>query len=66
MPKLEVGLTGKVIAATKVKINDVMKVVITLEGGLNLEVSNITDPTIFNKLSELATIDKRLYIKVGA
>lgn len=68
MPKIEASLTGKVVGETKVKLPDVpngMKVVITLDSGVHLEVSSISDVTLFNKLSELAKLEKRVYLTIG-
>lgn len=57
-------LSGTIIAVTKVKTAEGMKVSVTLEGGVYLEVSNIHNKELFKELSVFAELEKNLKLTV--
>lgn len=57
-------LSGTIIGVTKVKTAEGMKISVTLEGGVYIEVCNIHNKALFSELSSLVDLEKNLKVTV--
>lgn len=55
---------GKIIAETKVKNSEGMAIRVTLDTGVFLDISNITNNEIFNELHKMVELGKKIEITI--